>query len=1229
MRLNLRKPTQALNKAYAKQSIALDRMENFRRALARLFSRLDETESEEHQKNIVAGFLNDAFYAGTYEINTRERIDLVVHRGPSSADPAGVIIEAKRVHAGEMMTTIKNNVRALHELILYYFEERERHQNVAISQLIITDVHNWFIFDENDFRHHFYDNPKLSKLYQIKQQQRKDNPFFYAETARILRELDDEVPVTYLNLRELDDVLALDPAEGNRLLIPAYKLFSPEHLLKLPFANDANTLNRQFYNELLHILGLHETTEAGRKLIQRLPANERLDGSLLENTINQLRVDNVLTDLDQPEQYGTDEAGQLFTVALTLCITWLNRILFLKLLEGQLVRYHAGDRSVQFLTPRHIREYDDLNELFFEVLAVPEDARPAGIVARYDTARPGPVPYLNSSLFELTDLERHALKIKGLKDRLELPLFGQTALKDAHGRRQTGQLPTLTYLLAFLDAYDFSSDGPAEIQTDNKPLINAAVLGLIFEKLNGYRDGSFFTPGFVTMYMVGDVIRRAVLNRFNEALAPTGPPVESIEELANYLGRFNKPDELLRFNAIVNSLRIVDPAVGSGHFLVSALNELIALKAELGILCDAGGRRLRYYDVGIVNDELVISDETGEPYQYLVGGKGRTGGGQGGTAGGTSSFPASPSEQELIFHEKQTLIETCLFGVDINPNSVNICRLRLWIELLKSAYYVRPANVETAPRLQTLPNLDINLRVGNSLVSRAEVGSRLPYDTEGLQNRLTTYRTLVQQYFREADKGVKRQISQAMRDVQNYFAKQFSGGDKTLTDRLTRLTAEFVQKYDTGQLFSNALTPKQIKDRDKLQADIARLQADLETVRNNPIFRNAFEWRYAFPEVLDEGGNFVGFDVVVGNPPYGVKFTANERKKLGGDYVADTDIYTMFIERGLQLLRENGQLGFIIPTSWQTGDNFLATRKLITKQSILEIGITLPYNVFEEAYVDTGIYIFRKGFATEYSSAVFEFNPRTKIEAKLSTYLNFDELPASSWVNTPDLKLTFSVKAGTIRSKLAIHSKKVSDITDSVRGILANKEDVANGPLDDTFKPFFTGKLNRYTIEPITTYVRYGENLREKPKSYKFFVGERILVRRIVSRQFRVMATLVEDEFVSKKDLYTFVITDTSFSAKYILAIINSALISYLKTSGSTAAKKDDFTQLTLSDIREIPIPDVAPDAQAPIIEAVDAILTAKRHDPNADTQALETRIDELVFALYHLTDERALVLGT
>jgi len=139
--------------------------------------------------------------------------------------------------------------------------------------------------------------------------------------------------------------------------------------------------------------------------------------------------------------------------------------------------------------------------------------------------------------------------------------------------------------------------------------------------------------------------------------------------------------------------------VGSGHFLVSALNEIIAVKSELDILCYRNGNRIRNYTVDIVNDEIIITDkETEEIFEYRLNEKGRP-------------VDYLQEIQGAMFHEKETIIENCLFGVDINPNSVNICRLRLWIELLKNSYYTKESGYTT---LETLPNIDINIKCGNS-----------------------------------------------------------------------------------------------------------------------------------------------------------------------------------------------------------------------------------------------------------------------------------------------------------------------------------------------------------------------------------------------------------------------------------------------------------------------------------------------------------------------------------
>jgi very-short-patch-repair endonuclease len=312
-------------------------------------------------------------------------------------------------------------------------------------------------------------------------------------------------------------------------------------------------------------------------------------------------------------------------------------------------------------------------------------------------------------------------------------------------------------------------------------------------------------------------------------------------------------------NELINSLKICDPAVGSGHFLVSALNEILAIKSELGILCDRQGRRLREYHVEVVNDELIVTDEDGELFEYNPNNK------------------ESQRIQETLFHEKQTIIENCLFGVDINPNSVKICRLRLWIELLKSAYYKTSphlplSKMERGPGvdvLETLPNIDINIKCGNSLVSRFAIDADLRQALKKSKFTIDSYRVAVATYRNAESKEQKREMERLIAGIKSDFRSEISLNDPRVK-KLRKLSGELFQMTSQPQLFE--MSKKEKADWNKkvqqLTNDTRKIETEIEEIKANRIYENAFEWRFEFPEVLNDDGDFVGFDVVIGNPPY-------------------------------------------------------------------------------------------------------------------------------------------------------------------------------------------------------------------------------------------------------------------------------------------------------------------------------------------------------------------------
>ena len=1000
------KPKISLNKAFLKVKPNRTAIEGFKNNLIQLLDRINDYESEEFHKNLVIDFLKKTYYEPEHFINTKGRNDLVIHNGKDAQSPVGVILEAKKTtNKAEMVSEYRINTKSFHELVLYYLRERITHENLEIKHLIITNINEWFIFDAVIFERYFAQNKAFVKQFEDFENGRlPDNrtEFFYKSIAEpFIDRIEHEVAFTYFNIQDYARPLRNADKKDDNKLIALYKLLSPEHLLKLPFANDSNSLDKRFYGELLHIIGLTETKDGGKKLIDRNKEGERHSGTFIEDAIIQLDSRDKIGNLDKPSIFGNSTQERLFNVALTLSITWINRILFLKLLEAQLISYHKGDKNYAFLNSEKIKNYDDLDSLFFDVLAKNYAERNADVKAEFAN-----VPYLNSSLFEPTDIEQQTVFIGNLKNDKSIPVYSQTVLKDASGKKRTGSLPTLQYLFQFLDAYDFSSEGSEEIQEDNKTLINASVLGLIFEKINGYKDGSFFTPGFITMFMCRETIRRAVIQKFNET---KGWNCETIAEL------YNKIEDRKEANQIVNSIKICDPAVGSGHFLVSALNEMIAVKNDLKILEDRSGKRLKEYNVEVVNDELVVTDDDGELFEYNPKAK------------------ESQRIQETLFHEKQTIIEHCLFGVDLNQNSVKICRLRLWIELLKNAYY------KSETELETLPNIDINIKSGNSLVSRFEIDADLSQALKKSKWTIDSYRVAVDTYRKAKSKEEKRAMKKLIADIKSDFRSEITKNDPKIK-RLQKLNGDLYNMTHQQQLFEMSKKEKTEwnKKLKKLSDDTQKLETEIEAIKANKIYENAFEWRFEFPEVLNDEGDFVGFDVLIGNPPYvqlqKMGKESDDLGKMGFEtFIKTGDIYSLFYELGYRILKPLGVLTYITSNKWMRAGYGASTRKFFVEQTNPLILIDFAgVQIFDSATVDTNILMFTKDKNRQQTQACIV---KDKALKNLSDY--FRQYASDSNFGTSDSWVVLSEIEQRIKKKIETVGTPLKDWNINIyRGIL-------------------------------------------------------------------------------------------------------------------------------------------------------------------------------------------------
>ncbi|MDR9417235.1 MAG: hypothetical protein RI564_13190, partial [Gracilimonas sp.] len=547
MHLQTKTVRQGINKAYLKVTIKRADLDHFKQEATTYLNNLvqAEGESEEHLKGYLRDFLQNSFYNNEERlVNTSNRIDLGIYSGKTKSSTLEVLIEAKKPgNTREMITKENANAKALQEALLYYFEEREA-GNEDIKQVITTNYTEFFFFDAQEIERNFYSKKSLVKTFRNWKSDQKvssNTDFMYGKFGEFIADSDANLNGIYLNLNDYKAKLAAPASEeDDKKLIPLYKLFSPEHLVKKPFANDSNSLDKRFYNELLHILGLQEVKEKGSRLIQRLPEEERQRGSLIENTIEILLYDQHMNKVKEADvQYGDSKDDQHFGVALELVISWMNRVLFLKLMEAQLLSYHQFDEKFKFLNFDSIDEYDELEKLFFRVLALRNEERPPAIQERF-----GHIPYLNSSLFDATKLEDLTTRISGLDDRAYLDLYSKSILKKGANPPKE-KLKTLDYLLRFLDAYNFSAESSGGIQTEDKTLINASVLGLIFEKINGYKDGSFFTPGFITEYMARETLRKAVAGKFWNYMHPKSPTTPAPPSaLSGREANFSRSDEI-------------------------------------------------------------------------------------------------------------------------------------------------------------------------------------------------------------------------------------------------------------------------------------------------------------------------------------------------------------------------------------------------------------------------------------------------------------------------------------------------------------------------------------------------------------------------------------------------------------------------------------------------------------------------------------------------------------
>ncbi len=1239
-------------KKYNPQEPKKETIENFEKEINSLLENAPRKDGEEFQKNEINKFFKNAY---GYDCNTSKKVDSAIYVDGE----VRVLIEVKALNNRNEFPKNRENPlsKAFCQMVLYFLEEIEKEKNNSLKHTIICNAHEFFLFDCKDLLF-LKEDKRIKKFYENyakKEGTDSSKPKFYKDLEQYLqKDFQGELRYTHFNLSDDFKELPL-----------IYQVLSHEVLLKQRKTLDANTLNKDFYEELLYILGLEEQNDKGKILIKPSRTKNSLSDALKEQYKN----------LDDEE-------------VMALLIAWNNRILFLRLLESLLTSFKHFQKS--FLTTENFNDFNALNTLFFEVLAKKNSERLSEIKEDKILEK---IPYLNSSLFDKTPLELKGYEIK-LLDNKKLEIYKNSVLKKDNPKQEP--LPLLKYLFAFLRLYKFTTtpkDIKDNINTSESRLINPSVLGLVFEKLNGYKEGSFYTPSFITSYMCKESITTIVLDKFNAIYQWDCKDLEALKGNIDRNFSNEKAKEYLQF---LLTLRVCDPAVGSGHFLVSALNEMVWIAYELGLIAS-----LYRYDLKLENDEIIIHyTPTGEIFNYKKP--------------DSENDPHHHIQKEL-FELKKSIIENCLFGVDINPNSCEITKLRLWIELLKYSYYIFEEGKNTNA-LETLPNIDINIKCANSLIfnfplnSKLTIGQTLEF-SKNLKAEIKEYKNSVMLY--KEGLGEKTKILQNIAKLKsliiNYFIEQHQA-KKHLKESLKAFISEYgdgifdlstafgmemlkiARLKENNYRFNPTLTKKQPSpigvEANRLLIKIKECYETLENLKNS----KAFEWRFEFPEVLDDEGDFLGFDCIIGNPPYIRQEQIKDLKPLlekqyKDFYNSTADIYTYFFALAYHLLKEKGFSAFITSNKYARAKYGAKLREWLLKKTTIVSYMELnALKVFESAAVDTSIMNFIKQTPLKESGfKYYEPTPNDKDDLKSTPHLSMKQnaLSTESFifanatlldlrdkmesVGTPlkdwDIQINYGIKTGANEAFIIPTEKR-----DAILNACKTQEERER--TERLIKPILRGKdIKRYSYEwahlwVINTHNGYTSDLKSKIPPID--IAKYPATKAHLDAHYDTIATRCDqgdtpyhlrncaylEDFEKEKIVYpetsqgayfiyensgiflektAFMIVSDAYNLKLLTALLNSKLITfYFKNfCGGCILGKSGY-QYNKHALEKIPIPKITEKNQEladKITDSAKQILALKEKDPKANTQKLEKEIDALVYQLYHLTDEEIKII--
>lgn len=799
------------------------------------------------------------------------------------------------------------------------------------------------------------------------------------------------------------------------------------------------------------------------------------------------------------------------------------------------------------------------------------------------------IPFLNGGLFECLDREdpdnkNRMKRLDGFTTKGERPhvpedlFFGKERVVDLSGpfNDSKRKKEKVTGLISILNRYKFTIVENTPI--DQEIALDPELLGKVFENLlASYNEetkttarkqtGSFYTPRPIVDYMVDESLKAHLTRTLTEK---SGMKDGDAKAGLNLLFTYTEKEH-----------PFTDSEVAA---LITAIDEVKILDPA----CGSGA-----FPMGVLHKLVYILgklDPDNDRWKQTQLAKLDS-------APMREALEAAFADNNDDYGRKLYLIENCLYGVDIQPIAIQITKLRFFISLVCDQKTNR--NKKDNHGIRPLPNLETKFVAADTLIG-------LPISDKDL-------------FIESLIAPIEQEIEDA---YHGHFTIQRRDQKLALQKKIKALRLKLAVTLAGSLGAVNSAKAKHLAEWDPFDPQST---ADF------------FDPHWMFGKSLADG-----FDIVLGNPPYGADIPSHTREIIARLYHHQNnpaDSYLLFMEKAHQLLKPNGLVSYIVSNTWLPSLTFQKIRRFLTSAFTWRGLLVVRTKVFA-AVVDTNVFLFQKSKPAANGTLPIDFYTDDGVQHAHS--LPWAEIPKTG----DAINVVFDPKAQALFRKMSGASWLLKVNTDVYNGVkpfekgkgtppqtadtMRDKPFVAEGcskPAGQNWMPLLRGSLiHRYvTFWNNDSWIQYGPWLAAPRASFIFEAPEKLFVRQTGDS---IIATHGIAGFVARDNLHI-ILPKKGTNLLFVLGILNSACVGFVY-SFINPEKGEALAQVKKNHVEEIPIPNATASQQKPIIEAVKAILAAKKTNPAADTSALEREIDQQVYSLYGLTPEEiAIVEGT